>query len=322
MAPRVRIFSVALVCAAVTALAATASATRFAVIERVFRTTGTWSFEAVEATVRCPVTLEGSFSSGTFAKVAGTRVGSIGRASLGTCSGGTVRVLTEVLPWSMHYSSFTGTLPNTTSTVTQFRGAAFQITPTGLSTCLARSSETSPLLTRFETEVRNSVTGLRLDETASIPLTGGGVCGLFRGRVSGTQAIRAPEGRNPVQMLLWEAEEPLSTTEGARGLPELFINAPAVLGVRSLTNNSLWFDARITAVERIEGNPENFALRQEATEDCRSGKVLLAVRANSCNIRIEHALTPRPEHTTVVITYDWGGAWPWPAGFRLRVTAQ
>jgi len=94
----------------------TATAGRLSVSSQTFRVA--WSrFEFIEseepATV-CPVTLEGSLHARTFAKVARALVGYITRASVGTCSAGEARVLTETLPWHLRYSSFTGTLPNIT----------------------------------------------------------------------------------------------------------------------------------------------------------------------------------------------------------------
>ena len=79
-------------------------------------------FEHALGTVRCPVTLEGSFASRTINKVAASTIGSITRAAFNeaSCAGGRAGALPEGLPWSMTYSGFTGTLPNITRTI---RGA-------------------------------------------------------------------------------------------------------------------------------------------------------------------------------------------------------
>ncbi len=324
MSRRARLPVAALAAAlALAAFVANASASTFTVVERAIKaTSATVSFESQETTVRCPITLEGSFSSGTFEKTAGARIGSIGRASLGECTGGTARVLTEALPWSILYSSFTGTLPVTTSTIVDVTGAAFQITPTGFPTCLARTTERSPLVDRFETESTHSiVTGIRLDETVGIPLSGESLCSLFSGRMRGTLSVKAPDERTSIQMLL-TGEESLGAESRTRGIPELFINAPALSGVRSMFNWNIIYSARISAVQKIEGNPENFTLRQEAVEDCKAGTTLRLAAANGCNIRVEHALTPRPEHTRIVITYEWGIFWIWSESVWLNVTAQ
>ena len=89
-----------------------ADASTLVVVERAY--TGTWSsvsFQALEGVVRCPLTLEGTFTTATYAKTAGARMGSIGRASLAACTGGSVRVSGETLPWTTQYASFSGTLP-------------------------------------------------------------------------------------------------------------------------------------------------------------------------------------------------------------------
>ena len=97
-------------------LANVASANRFSTSSRNFRIT--WSSltfvgSGVEAQVRCPVTLEGSFHSATITKVRGALIGLISRASIASalCTGGTASFLTATLPWHRTYSSFSGSLP-------------------------------------------------------------------------------------------------------------------------------------------------------------------------------------------------------------------
>lgn len=66
------------------------------------------------SSIKCPVTLEGSFHGRTASKTAGALAGFITRASLGTCEAGRARFNTETLPWHLQYGSFEGTLPNIT----------------------------------------------------------------------------------------------------------------------------------------------------------------------------------------------------------------
>ncbi len=105
----------------------TASAGRLSVSSQSFRVTWrTLEFITPESVLaQCPVTLEGSFHSRTFAKVARTLVGAItaGRTKREACTNGIIAIFNGVesyngtvpqnsLPWHVTYESFAGTLPN------------------------------------------------------------------------------------------------------------------------------------------------------------------------------------------------------------------
>lgn len=95
---------------------AVASANRLAFNENGKRFTfASLEFTGGGATVRCPLTLEGSYHSRTLAKVAEALIGYINRAVFGTCTGGNWRANTETLPWHLRYAGFTGTLPTITT---------------------------------------------------------------------------------------------------------------------------------------------------------------------------------------------------------------
>jgi hypothetical protein len=308
--------------------AAMASASEFTIGDREFRATAeSLSFEAAGRSVRCAVTLQGSFSSGTFANTSESRVGTVSRASVGTCTGGTVRILTETLPWTMLYTSFAGTLPRITSTTFHLTGAGFQITPTGSPACLARSTERSPIVVIWERETTNGVlTGTRFEETAQIPLSGEGACSTSRGKVSGHTSIAASEGRTELLLLLADEFEVVGVsaeeTESRTPVNRLTITAPAVLGTRVIENTMWNYQVRVTLILKIGGNPETFSFKQEAPEDCVVGTVLLPRRVNACNIRVEHPLAPRPRETSIKITYEWG-IWLSTFGFaEFAVNAQ
>jgi len=100
-------------------ISAVGKAGRFSISSSTFRQTySTISFEGgLFGTVRCPVTLEGSFHSRTMAKTAESLIGLITRAIVGeaACASGRARFKTETLPWHIRYSSFTGTLPTITA---------------------------------------------------------------------------------------------------------------------------------------------------------------------------------------------------------------
>jgi len=313
MASHTRLLLVALASAVALAIAAAAAwGSEFTIGDREFKVTAEGlSFQAAERTVRCPVTLQGSFSSGTFPKTVEARVATVSRVTLGACSGGTVRILTETLPWTFLYSSFAGTLPNITSTTFHLAGAAFQIAPTGGPTCLGRSSERFPLVSIWERETTHGVvTGTRFEEGAQVPLTGEGICAFTRGKLFGPTAVKASEGRTELLLLLANEFEVTGVSEeeseSRSPVNKLFIRAPATLGTRVIENRMWNYQARLTLIQKIGGNPETFSLKQEAAEDCVVGTVLLPNRANACNIRVEHALMPRPQETSIKITYEWG----------------
>lgn len=109
------------------ALVGTASANNLSYSTRAFRTT--WSSLEFSSeglgTIRCAVTIEGSFHSATVRKVARALIGYITRAVVKRpCAGGNAWALSgeanevlggtvrNTLPWHLAYSGFTGTLPN------------------------------------------------------------------------------------------------------------------------------------------------------------------------------------------------------------------
>jgi hypothetical protein len=117
-------FAVLTVLVTVALAVTSASANRLSASNHRFRLT--WSAirmfpdnETGRPDISCPVTLEGSFHSGTIRKTTGALIGAVTRAIVnGTeppCSGGHVTMRQEILPWHVIYESFRGTLPNITS---------------------------------------------------------------------------------------------------------------------------------------------------------------------------------------------------------------
>jgi hypothetical protein len=307
----------------------TATATTFTVVERATRANWTtMTFESSGTSVRCPVTLEGSFTQGTFAKVARSRIGYVTRGAIGTCTGGTARILTETLPWTIQYSSFAGTLPNITSVTTRTIGAGLQITPTGSPTCTARSTEESPIVMIAQREGSSGqITALRIEEANTIPLSGEALCSILRGRIIGTSGAPTVLGETRPIVLLLGAERAMqgateAETEPIRLVKDLEIERASTLAVRAITNSNFFYDIRITEIARIEGNPERFAFLEGLREDCTVGTVLRPRSANSCNIRIGYVSGGRPTHTKVVITYEWGLVASYPREQNFTVTAN
>ncbi len=174
------------------AAVSTATANRLAITNQQIR--AVWAnlefFNTVtEGTVRCPVTLEGSFHSRTIVKVRGLLVGYVTRAlvSNDVCTGGRATVLSETLPWHLTYNTFAGTLPNIGSVTLNLIRAGF-IVNLGGNNCRAVTTTASPA--RGIVRVAGTaVETLRADESAEIPLVngpGGILCGLASGVFRGT----------------------------------------------------------------------------------------------------------------------------------------
>lgn len=110
--------------------ATSSSAGNLSVVSQGFRVT--WISLAFESGSgefsSCRVTLEGSFHSRTFAKVASSLIGAVTRAIFSPCqvvalNGTEVRegmTMPQTLPWSVTYQSFIGALPSITAINTGF----------------------------------------------------------------------------------------------------------------------------------------------------------------------------------------------------------
>jgi len=181
-----------------------------------------WSvvtFTTSALSVECPVTLEGSFHSTTFTATSGLDVGSVTRASAaeGSCTGGRVRMLSETLPWRIKYESSTGTLPEISGIKLNVVGFALRGEASGL-TCLYQSTESRPARATLEVRPQTiAVTGLRLDETAGIPLASReGFCVFAgEGRAAGTASVREAEGGGQANVAVVNDDAPLRFAPGS-----------------------------------------------------------------------------------------------------------
>jgi len=180
------------------AAVSTASAARLSVSNQNIR--GTWtSLEFVTpgvVTVRCKVTLEGSFHTRTIAKVERALIGAVTRAIVKqeTCTNGSGATFNGVeryngttspntLPWHLSYESFASTLPNIASVnvlLTRFR---FGITVAGLCTgqfgsetdritALAALGAGREVTALTPVEGRNTASLIRRDAGLTCPPTG------------------------------------------------------------------------------------------------------------------------------------------------------
>lgn len=199
-----------LLAAAVTASAAalacsSASAIQLSLGEPTFRAVWTPArFVFAGVTVSCNVTLEGSFHSTTFAKVERSLIGFVTRATPGSCSNGTMSVLTATLPWHVQYGGFTGTLPDISTVSMRIVGMSGSWTFLGI-TCLARTEAGTPAGLIAERNGSGTITNFRWDESLPIPLTGSG-CSSIRGRIGGTSSsATGSSGRSITLSLIGEA---------------------------------------------------------------------------------------------------------------------
>ncbi len=173
-----------------------ADATTFEVEGARFKATFTalsFGSTASESRVRCAVTFEGSFTSSTFNETVGARIATVTSASASGCTGGSATVLRETLPWSVNYASSTGTAPNITSLTVNLVGASFRVQPTGLLSCLARSTAESPIAVVWTREERGLITSFAPEARSHIRLTGS-LCELSEGFVEGsTTSFTSPD---------------------------------------------------------------------------------------------------------------------------------
>jgi hypothetical protein len=154
-------------------------------------------------TIRCGVTLEGSFHTRTIPKVIGSLIGYITRVSVrrpctngeGFAFNGVERLgtttLTNTLPWHVRYEGFTGTLPNITAIRLGLSGARFRIGALGV-LCIATTGGARG--NAFGNATRNTTTGvvdpLTAEGTITFDPESSGLCGA-----SGRFGSPAGDGR-------------------------------------------------------------------------------------------------------------------------------
>ncbi|HEX7292474.1 MAG TPA: hypothetical protein VF250_15250 [Conexibacter sp.] len=162
------------VAAALGTLVGAASARNLSLSHQTFRATyANVEYQSSIATVRCPLTIEGSFHRRTIVKTVGSLVGYITAAGHGACSAPGATVLRETLPWHIRYASFVGTLPNVTGL--NFSVIDYSVTirdPFG-SLCLIRSTATEPVTLAF---TREGLTGISRANLSGTLETAGAAC--------------------------------------------------------------------------------------------------------------------------------------------------
>jgi len=133
-------------------------------------------------TLRCPVTMEGSFHSATAQKVRNALIGNVTRATAfsARCTGGTTTVLQATLPWHVTFESFEGRLPNISALLFLLIGVSFQTTNSSGTRCLARSEPNHNLTGRASLDGTGVLTTLEAGAN-ELPMSGGFPCELANG---------------------------------------------------------------------------------------------------------------------------------------------
>src|SRR5436853_4359159 len=111
------------------AAVSTASARNLSTSNQFIRVT--WrslEFVTSAVTIRCQVTLEGSFHSRTIAKIERSLVGHITRDTVKTesCTNASATADNTTLPWHITYEGFRGTLPRIEEVLFLLRGVLFR----------------------------------------------------------------------------------------------------------------------------------------------------------------------------------------------------
>ncbi len=172
-----------------------ASAGRLSTSNQNFRVT--WSrleFQSA-VTIRCQVTLEGSFHARSIAKVERTLIGGITRADVKeeSCTGGTARA-NSPFPWHVTYESFEGTLPTITAVNLLLQRFLFTISATiiGIRVTCRYGLERDNITGRANLNAERAVTTL-------VPVAGRNIASFLEGSglcpATGTLAGASEDGR-------------------------------------------------------------------------------------------------------------------------------
>lgn len=163
----------------------------------------TWTLEgAGSKSIGCPITLESSLHSRTISKVRGALIGYVNRgtAASGSCTGGSVTISQEALPVHLRYRSFSGTLPNITGISLDLIGLAIVIDNEG-NICTAVTTAANPAVMILNV-TGGVITGARMDESVTIPVTRGFICELLTLRLRGTGRVTLTGTNNAITVRL------------------------------------------------------------------------------------------------------------------------
>jgi hypothetical protein len=159
------------------AVSGTASARVFSISNRNFRVTwGEVEFSNPSGfgTVRCPMTLEGSFHSQTISKVEKALIGYVNRATFRetACTGGPETVNQASLPWHLTYNGFRGILPRINSIRLLVNQLEIRIREPFGWICNARAEANHEARGEIILNTNGEATNLVPDPGPQIPVTG------------------------------------------------------------------------------------------------------------------------------------------------------
>ena len=141
--------------------------------------------------ITCELTLEGSFHNRVIAKVAAALIRYINRASVGTCTSGSLTIHTESLPWHEQYNSFEGTLPRITSVTIGLVGIRWRLRNSA-ETCEFGTTQTEPGFGTIALGAEGEATSITASGT--INLGGNFLCGFATATLSGRGTVRTAAG--------------------------------------------------------------------------------------------------------------------------------
>lgn len=138
-------------------------------------------------TIRCPITLEGTFAARSFLKTSGAQIGSLVRSNVATssCVNGRMTYNNETLPWSVNYTSFSGTLPSISAIRASLVGVSFNIEGPLILPCRFTTKSAESWTTELSREAGGSLTTVGANGTITSE-TAGCTTATFgeRGRIS------------------------------------------------------------------------------------------------------------------------------------------
>jgi hypothetical protein len=172
-------------------------------------------------TIRCRVTLEGSFHTGTIAKVARSLIGSVSRAIVAhPCTNGEawadngteaepLGTAPNKLPFHITYESFTGTLPNIANIGLLYSRFSFVVQGSFIGItgrCRYGRAEDNVSLTSTREVATGAITSIstvagRTGVTLADGLVGGSVCPV-NGNFAGTGIPTIPSSANRITITL------------------------------------------------------------------------------------------------------------------------
>jgi hypothetical protein len=140
-----------------------------------------WSrieWQTSAATIRCPITLDGSFHSRTIPKTVNLLIGAITEVRIkeASCTGGSMSINNATLPWHILYRGFTGSLPAITSVRTAIARYRFGLTVLGSSCTYGTATDTMTL-----SDTLNAAG----EVTEATPVAGGNTSNIIEGRNPG-----------------------------------------------------------------------------------------------------------------------------------------